>query len=462
MTNRFNSLIASLTFLLLMALIQPALAKTPCQPVYSPAAPLSRPNQDSSGQLRLIHASPQTAPVSLLVDGEPLVADLIYRTASDWLAVAPGDHTLQLTTANSTRPVQIRLNVPPTQTMNIIVYEERSKPALLVFEQPAAPTPPTQAHLIAVNAAPTAPVLYALTDGSRLSEIPPIPYSRATRVLPLPADTYSLSWQTEQNATGRTIEESFGIELEAGYIYTAVITGDAAEPLLLGDFVGLEPPSDETLPPQVEEPAAANNGETGIAVRFINALAEPVAVDILLDDNVVISDLPPHTAITSTIIPTDNPQLRIHPANAPHEPAYFIDDDFPPLADPQQTTLLLYGPIDAIQVQAIPEPANVEYPDMAHLRVWHTVPTQDDLLIRVDNPLQPYTSPPISLGTATAAIPLPAGTYDIQILAASDSTLLALVPTLALADHTTYDLLLLPGENAVPFSLALLHKSSVP
>lgn len=51
---------------------------------------------EDEAEIRFVHASPDAGPVDILVDGEPLLEDVGFGDASDYVAVPPGDYDVAI------------------------------------------------------------------------------------------------------------------------------------------------------------------------------------------------------------------------------------------------------------------------------------------------------------------------------------------------------------------------------
>src|SRR5262249_9466760 len=67
--------------------------------------------QAVSGRKRVAHMATQDRGIDGLVDGQRKVSDLMYRSAGDYLPLAPGAHTLQLSPVRGSACTLLRLSL---------------------------------------------------------------------------------------------------------------------------------------------------------------------------------------------------------------------------------------------------------------------------------------------------------------------------------------------------------------
>ncbi|NPV66865.1 MAG: DUF4397 domain-containing protein [Anaerolineae bacterium] len=432
------------------------------------------------GQVRFIHAAPNTPAATVYLDDQLLAEAVSFRAATGWQDFAPRAYTVrtEIADAEGGLPIETRFNLGANQAVEVLLLEDRGTPALRVYAHSTAPTPPQTARLVVVNAAPSAPAVYAYNRADRLPEIPMIPAGAATQVLDIPASRFELLWLNSQGADARIVERAGEVTFLEGYTYTYVVTGAERDPFVIATEAGV----DRAQPaPFVEETPAASEAE-GVPVRVFSALTEPLNIRVRLDGITVAEDLAPRQASDQTHVPPAVYTLRVDPVTDPNAPAYYVGElslvDVPPV------TLLVYGNPDAPATALLPDYQGTAQPGQAVLRVIHAAADTGDLLVSFDipglappgsptiaapavvprptltpGPLEQYDSGLFGPGQTTEFIGLPASTYDIYIRRATDDQVVAIVPRLVLQSRTAYDLFLLPGPSPEVLDVILLPSS---
>jgi hypothetical protein len=210
-------------------------------------------------------------------------------------------------------------------------------------------------------------------------------------------------------------------------------------------------------------------------------------VRVRLNDSTLIERLPAREASGYITVRPDRYTLRVGPAGtSPNTPDYFIGDVS--LLNTTRASLILYGPVETMQVSTAGDYAQAVQSGQAILRVIHAVAGQDRLIVSITLPgivstrepeigpegtpvsypetpagrFATYESSAFGPGDTTGFIGLPRGTYDVNVTRTSDSQVVLIVPRLALEGRTLYDLLLLPGSAADTFDVHLLVTEAQP
>ena len=440
------------------------------------------------GMLRFIHANPEAEAVRVILDDRVLGTDFTYRTASEWTSLPARTYRLRVMPAAAETEaaplVETQFNLSADQALELLFYQERGAPALRIFTTSLAPTPPLTARLVVVNTAPDAPAVYAQSGDELLSEIPPVPYGTATRIIDFPAGLANLFWATGQGTNARLVEIVGDYTFSEGKAYTYIVTGAERDPFVLIDEVGTEADTDVVSADTDDGLTADDNA---VAVRAINALADPLTVRLRLDDSVLFDSLAARTESDYTAVRQGEYTLRIGPAgDSPNTPDYYIGDLS--LLDLARLSLLLYGPPETMQVTVAPDYDQPVLSSQAILRVLNATTDQENLRVTIDLPgIAPTVAPdsmispegtPIALpetpqgrfetyesrafdpGETTGFIGLPVGTYDIQVSNALNNEVIAIIPGLALEGRTLYDLVLLPGTDGSAIDIELFIQES--
>ncbi len=410
---------------------------------------------ETPGQVRFIHAAPETSPVSITLNGETLVESLPYRQASDWQQRDPGNTTIQVIDAASGATLaETRFNLGASQAQEIVLLEDRGRPALRLYPHNLDATAPGTARLVAINAAPYAPPVYAHTRSARLDAIPMIPGASASRVVDFPSSTLELLWLSGEGEDSRVVEWTGEVTFRQGHAYTCVITGTDRDPFLLETAVGVlndgAPDADSTT--------------TGPQMRLVNALSESLAVRVRLGETLLVDQLAPQSASPYVPVQGQAATLRVGSAGgSPNLPDYLIAD-LPALET--GATVLLYGDASAMRSSFLPDTPVAARPGQALLRVINAFADESALVVSIDQPsaagaassAATHRSAPVGAGDSTGYITLPPGQYDVTALRAAGDEVLAIVPELALETGTRYDLVLMSALSGAGYDILLLQE----
>jgi hypothetical protein len=186
-----------------------------------------------STHLRILHASPDAPNVDVYVDNAVVLANVPYPTASSYLTIAAGTHTIKINAAGTSTTV---INVSPALARDgyytaIAANFVAGIQALLATDDASAP-PSGQARLRVIHAAPDAgPVDILVNNQVVLSNVP---FAAISNYLAVPAGTYDVKVNAAGTST-TAIEAT--VVATAGNNYSAVAIGSlktaATNPLAL-------------------------------------------------------------------------------------------------------------------------------------------------------------------------------------------------------------------------------------
>lgn len=410
----------------------------------------------SPGQVRFIHAAPETGPLTVLLNGDVLAQDIAYRTASDWQGQKPKSYTLELWSGSDDNPTlvaQTRLTLASNQAVEAVLLEDRGRPTLRIYPHNLAPTPPRTARLVIVNAALFAPTVYAQTRAARLEELPQVPGGANSPVVEYTASTLELLWVSGQGDSTRVIEWAGEVTFDEGFAYTYVITGTDRDPFLLSTSVGVESAAGDTTRDTGDSSEPITEGQR---LRVINAVADPLPLRVRLNKDLALSRLG-HQTISAYYVVDESPHnLRVGPAGDPPNAPDYLIATLPAIE--VDTSLLLYDRVESMSHSLVADTPVPDQPDTAVSRVFNAVTDEAALLIQYE----PHTSPNetfetqqmrISAGEATDFMALAPGTYDIVASRTTDDQVIAIVPNLVLEAQTLHELILVPDPNAEGYAV---------
>ena len=180
-----------------------------------------------TGWLRIAHLSPDTAAVDVYLDDSRVLSGLGYRTVSQYLRVAAGQHTVAL------RPAGGPPAAPPVLTATAVVAAggagtvaavgpaAQLRALVLSDDLTAPPRGMMKGRIIA--AIPTAPVLDVLTPGQPpfFTGVQPL---TATPYLTVPAGTFPM--QVQLTGTDQVVFQLGAQTLPAGAVMTFIAVGE--------------------------------------------------------------------------------------------------------------------------------------------------------------------------------------------------------------------------------------------
>jgi len=189
---------------------------------------------NAPASLRVVHASPDTPDVDVLVDGSELLGDVPYTAVSDTFEVAPGSYEVAVTIANDPSTVGIDLtgmNAPTLEAgifYNVLAVGSLAdgslQPLILTDDQRSIGV---DAKVRVVHGAPGAGTVdvYVVAPGTDITTatpaIPAFDFLDNTGFITLPAGSYEVSVTAAGDPTIVAIDAA-PLTIVDGGVYTAI------------------------------------------------------------------------------------------------------------------------------------------------------------------------------------------------------------------------------------------------
>ncbi len=184
--------------------------------------------QSDMAMVRVVHASPDAPAVDVYVDGNEVLSDVPFFTASDYLELAPGEYRFQVTPAGEpaeSAVIDARATVEAGQAYTVAatgMVEDIA--ASIIVDDLSAPAR-GQVKVRVYHFSPDAPAVdVKLADGTALIES--LAFPDASDYLAVDAGTYDL--QVTPAGADDVVLDLAGTTLEAGNIYSVFATNEVA------------------------------------------------------------------------------------------------------------------------------------------------------------------------------------------------------------------------------------------
>jgi hypothetical protein len=238
-------------------------------------------------KVRVLHASPTAAPVDIYVTSPtedistvaPTLTSVAFKSSSDYLEIAAGDYRLRITLTNSKTPIYdsgtLPLEAGLTATIAAVTAQSGISPISLLLltgddNNPSVEVADARARVRAVHASPDAPNVDILIDDAVV--LTDLPFTGASGYLEVVGGERNF----KINATGTAstvIDETTDLDRGQDYTLLAVNFLTSIEPLLTVDDNSAPTPGNARL-------------------RVIHASPDAPNVDVLVDDMVVLTNVP--------------------------------------------------------------------------------------------------------------------------------------------------------------------------
>ncbi len=211
-------------FLLFLALLGIAAAGT--------AAPDAEA-QSSTGRVRVMHASPDTPPVDIFVDGQKAVTALAFPNATPYVALPAGARDVKVFVSPSdgtgTPALQATLNVEAGRDYTVLAVGRSGDGslALLPLTDNNATPAAGKAHVRFIHASPDAPAVDIVVRGTNTVLFSNVAFQGVGSYTPVDAGTYDLDVRVAGTTTVALPLDD--VQLDARTVYTVVAVGLVSE-----------------------------------------------------------------------------------------------------------------------------------------------------------------------------------------------------------------------------------------
>jgi hypothetical protein len=188
--------------------------------------PLQALGTPTGARVRIVHASPDAPAVDILLNGQPVVRNLVFKGYAGYLPVKAGQYRLQIAPAGAGADravIDARVMVEPGRAYTIAAVGKLAhiKPVLFVDEN--VKTEARKGRLRAIHLSPDAPAVdVAVTGGPVLVE--GLSFSQASPYLSVPAGSYNLELRPAGSMEAVLKVPNFRVD--AGRIHTLIALGE--------------------------------------------------------------------------------------------------------------------------------------------------------------------------------------------------------------------------------------------
>src|SRR3954469_24063943 len=176
--------------------------------------------------VRVVNASPDAPTLNILVDGQPLAQGVAFGSASEYAALSPGGHQVQVVPADGGAPIIDQSVTFNGWTSNILaVVGQLANIQLQTNTVDITQTDPGQARLRVVNAVPDAPTLAVGVVGSQNPMVDGVQFPNASDYQAVNPGSYEL--EVRNADSGETLLTAPPLQIDAGQVYDLFALGQA-------------------------------------------------------------------------------------------------------------------------------------------------------------------------------------------------------------------------------------------
>ncbi|QZP38873.1 DUF4397 domain-containing protein [Halobaculum magnesiiphilum] len=189
------------------------------------------PSTQETSYLRVVHASADAPAVDVALDNETVVSGIELGEASDYLAIAAGDHRLTITAAETgdvvyDANVSVEARSVTTIAASGEIGENASQPFAPLFIRDDALQPAEGEAAVAVaHLSPDAPAVDITVEGSDTVIADNVSYAGVSDYVSVPAGDYTLEIREATADNDGDVVTTVDVSLENGSAYTGYAVG---------------------------------------------------------------------------------------------------------------------------------------------------------------------------------------------------------------------------------------------
>jgi len=252
----------------------------------------------SSAAVRVVHGSPNAPNVDVWVDGNAVLEDVPFGAVSDYLDLPAGSHAVEITAAGDPDTVVFSgdVTVAGDTAYTIVatgeIGDEADEPfSPVILEDDNADPGGDTARLQLLHASPDAPAVDVTLASSGDALFDGVAFGESGTV-EVPAGSYTVQVRGDTEGNDGDVVAEYDLALEGGTVYTGFAVGylspddepaDTPFALLVATSEGGVGPAPTPTPTPTPDPAM---------VRVIHASPNAPNVDVWVDGNAVLEDVP--------------------------------------------------------------------------------------------------------------------------------------------------------------------------
>lgn len=394
-----------------------------------PGAIRAQDRTEEDASVRFVHGSPDAPAVDVIVDGAPVAKDVAFGTATDYLPFPSGKHQVQIVPTGKGSESAVLDEEVDLDSGDAYIF---AAAGLLndiqakTYKVDLDKLDDNQARVRLIHLSPDAGnVDLFVTGGDKWFDN--VDFPNASDYKGVDAGSYDLEIRAHDSDTvALTLA---GTELKSGRAYDIVVLGQASDKSLttLTLVTRVSPSCGDVL---------GNGTENDACVRVVHTSAGAPAVDVYVNDSLVIKNLAFGKATDFAPLPSGKDrEIKIVPTGSPLDAA--IVDKKVDLDAGQAYDLIAVNRVDDIDLKSEEVDLNPVPAGQARVRVVHAAPDSPSVDVVVTD--GPKLFGGVGFGDVSDYTVVDAGTYDLQLK--DGDNVVARIESLELADNTVYDLI---------------------
>lgn len=399
-------------------------------------------NAEADATVRFVHASPGAPDVDVLLDGQPILENLATGQVSEYLAITPEEHRLQIVPSGQTAEAALvdeTIDAGPGRAYLVSVFGLLNDINGAIYDVNLDEIEPGNARVRLINLSPDAGEVDLMETGGD-EWFGNVGLGASADYRDIAPGTYSSDLRGEDDRVLRTVAN---LTFDETRVYDVLILGQVADDSLTVNALetSVSPPCAEVLG------LAAEGGDA--CIRLVHAAQDAPAIDVYMNEAQIAEGIEFGTATEYAAVPSGGGRgVRVVAAGGPIEEAILDAGlDF----DPGQAYEIIFtGTGDALDLLISGTDLRPVAEGQARLRVIHASPDAGAVDIGLTGSEENLYDG-IDFGGVTPYIIVDADTYPMEVRPGGEDMTVALQSKVTLEAGTVYDLIALgrPADQSL-------------
>ena len=252
---------------------------------------------EADATLRVVHGSPGAPEVDVLIDGQPLMQGVAYGTASEYAAITPEEHRIQVVPTGQTADAAVvdeTIGAEPGRAYLVAVFGLLNDIGGAVYDVDLSEIEPGNARVRMLNLSPDAGELDLLETGGD-EWFGNVALGDASDYRDVAPGSYSADLRGEDDRVLLTVAD---LAFEETRVYDVVALGQVADDTLEVQslITSVSPPCAEVL--------GIEGAGSDACVRIVHAAPDTPPVDLYVNDAQIAQNLEFGTATEYVAVPS--------------------------------------------------------------------------------------------------------------------------------------------------------------
>jgi len=404
---------------------------------------------DTDATIRVVHASPGAPNVDVLIDGQPVVQNLAFGAATEYLPIPGGDHKVQVTPTGQNADAALidsDLSVDAGNAYIFVAVNRLNDIEGEVYDVNLDNVDSGKARVRVIHASPDAgDIDVSVTGGDEL--FGGVSYRDATDYKDLDAGSYSLDIKGDGD---RVLLTAQNLPIEDGKAYDIIAIGQIAD----NTFALL--PLETTVSIPCATALGSDGGTEDSCVRIVHVAPGSPEVDVYLNDSPIVMGLTYGTSTDFVAVPEgDNRKIQVVAAGGTPGDSDLVDAEFD-VNSRDAYEVIVSGNPDDLQADSAELDLSPLPDGQSRVRVIHSSPDAGGVDVAVAD--GPTLFEGVDYRDKTDYTTIDSGTYKVQLKKDDE---VALEGDLTFEPGMVYDVLAIGRADDNTLSLLVLSAAAL-